>query len=722
MKPSRWNQSKLWLDRHLSTSIVRQILIVCSFLIVIWGLSTIVLWIGFREEWTSFSSQNNLPLLLWPFYLLIDPNSLNNLYISKGAEEGINWGFLIVSTLTFIIGIFIFNGIIIGIITNYLERRVRNHREGKTYYLKSGHYIIMGFDNMVPSIINHIFEKDEDPYILILTSAKANEVREKLLKTFSPEQMKRIIINFGHRVSTDSFKNINLENAWEIYVVGNHNKPEHDAINVESLDCIRRYLTQPGIKSFPRRITCFFNDADTYAAFKTSDIFSEIEKLDVEFLPYNYLTGWANRIFVTRHNKNHRPGGNYFEYPSVYGAGITSEDERFVHLVFTDVSPFSVALAMEAANLLHFANADKKKTLITFIDPNMDTEKDRFISRNRHLFEIQPYLEIDLTEGSGATEHEKNEYVTFDKEDAGFLDVQFRFVKGDFFSKEVQDLIKNWAGEHTETQYLSLFFASPEQSRNFAMAMNMPDEVYDNEVNIFIHQNRSDNFVTNLREADKKRTDQSPDYAFVDGNGSLVTVPHRGKFSNIYPFGMYDSAFCIDEASLRHAKLINYLYKTADYTQRKFTPLSQLDTMSGEEVWKEANKLWNHLSVPLKWSNLYNAYSLRIKMDTLKALRNRDVDFEGAPLSEEEIDILAKIEHNRWNVEKLLMGYRKARPSEDKYRHKTYAETLAKNKSLFIHHDIRPYSGLDSIYNLDREFIRYLPWIIRMAAGQYYMR
>ena len=32
---------------------------------------------------------------------------------------------------------------------------------GKLHYFTSGHYIIMGFDDMVPSIITHIFEKDK---------------------------------------------------------------------------------------------------------------------------------------------------------------------------------------------------------------------------------------------------------------------------------------------------------------------------------------------------------------------------------------------------------------------------------------------------------------------------------------------------------------------------------------------------------------------------------
>lgn len=34
---------------------------------------------------------------------------------------------------------------------------------------------------------------------------------------------------------------------------------------------------------------------------------------------------------------------------------------------------------------------------------------------------------------------------------------------------------------------------------------------------------------------------------------------------------------------------------------------------------------------------------------------------------------------------------------------------------LLVHHDIRPFEELDNIQELDREFSRYTPWIMRMT-------
>ena len=84
-------------------------------------------------------------------------------------------------------------------------------------------------------------------------------------------------------------------------------------------------------------------------------------------------------------------------------------------------------------------------------------------------------------------------------------------------------------------------------------------------------------------------------------------------------------------------------------------------------------------------------------------------------LSEPEVEEMAHVEHNRWNVEKLLMGFRKPHKDEDKYVHSEFASDLKKNKERFIHHDIRPFNELGSIKELDFEFSRYIPWILRMT-------
>lgn len=717
---------KLWFDRLLSKSIGEQFLILGVVLIAALVLSYLMLsWSG--AAWQEFCHDKDLNKWLLPVYLLIDSNALNNLYIgdikSSGAVHG--W-MLIASSITFIIGAFIFNGAIVGIIVNFIDQRVSNYKEGRTHYLKSGHYIIMGYDDMVPSIISHIFEKRDDAFILLLSAAESDNLRERLKKVFNQQQLNHIIINYGHRTSSDYYNDIHLEAAESVYVVGKRDFPSHDAINVECVDSICDYLEQPSIVSRPKRITCVFEDLDTYAAFKTSEIFGRVGNLGIEFVPYNFYTGWAKQVFVKQFHKDMDHPGKDIAYPAIYGKDIAVPGcSKYVHLVFVGTTNFAVAFAMEAANVLHFPNGEKVKTRITFIDKNADEEKAEFIIRNRHFFEVQKYYYYDFSEGKDKEKEKqgaRDEFVIFDEDGSNFLDVEFEFIKGDVFSKEIQNHICKWADEHNQKQYLSIFLAMANQRRNFVMGMNMPESVYVNEVPLFIRQDRSDNFVSNLRSADEKtRNGKGNTYYYLEGGELKTKTCLGGRYANIYPFGMNETAYSADDKSLECAKLINYLYSTMlppDYN--KFQSLLVLSAMSDEQIRSDADEYWRGRSVALKWSNLYNAYSLRIKLAMLRSMRGLRMDDDSAdtrPLSDEEVKVLARLEHNRWNVEKLLMGFRKAHKDEDKYavEDEDMKMELKKNKDRFIHHDIRPFNQLDAVQELDREFSRYIPWIVRMT-------
>ena len=716
MRTKNHNTIKLWFDRLLSKSLIQQLAFLGILLFAIFLLSWFCLYIS-GCDWKDFADKSEAPEWLLPLYLLIDANAFNNLYIN-----GVRGWALIFSSITFLIGAFIFNGAIIGLITSSIERRVNSHKEGNIHYLKTGHYIIMGYDDMVPSIIAHIFEVDKDsPYILILTSAVVHDIKEKLSKFFNNETMNKIIINFGHRVSTDVYKAIHLENSEEIFVVGNQTRSAHDAINVECVDSICSYLK--GQKELPTRITCVFKDLDTYAAFKTSEIFNDVKELGIEFVPYNFYSGWAKQVFVKREYKDFdNPDKPPYKYPLVYGKGIKSDDAKYVHLVFVGTTNFAVAFAMEAAHVLHFPNFDKKnaRTRISFIDVNADKEKDEFITRNRHFFEVQHYIYRNLS-GNKDNEEEGFRYEHLYRkngEEVDFLDLEFEFIKGDIFSKKVQDVISDWAMEHkNDKQCLSIFLALADQRQNFVMGMNMPDAIYDNAVPVFIRQDRSDNFVTNLRNTDSKKQNDKLFYSVVK-DGKLDTKECDARYAHIYPFGMNETAFCADDHSLKRAKLINYLYETANYETYKFQGILALDAIPEDKIWAEANTYWRKLSVALKWSNLYNAYTMRTKQRILRTMRELDIDDKSRDydtMSDEEVEVMAKIEHNRWNVEKLLMGYRKPHKNEDKYEYPEFADKLKKNKNLFIHHDIRPYDKLNTIKELDREFSRYIPWIMKMT-------
>lgn len=705
---------RLRIDRTLSQDSQRQVLILLMVLVVIFLFSFLLLSLS-GDDWIKYCEKEEISKWAFPLYLLIDANAFNDFY-GNDDTSGLS---VFVGFLIYIAGVVIFTGMIISVMTNMIERRVEKYRNGDLYYLKSGHYIIMGFGDMVPSFIKHIFEKAPDAYILIFTSYNATEAKEILRKTFNQLQMKQILINYGHRTTSESYMKIHVESAEEIFIVGYHGQPAHDAINVECVDCIYNYLKELNSDQRPKRITCVFRDIDTYAAFKTSEIFEKVKKLQIEFIPYNFYSSWAKQVFVKRCHKDmiNNTKCKETKYPAVFGRGIATDDKHYVHLVFVGTTNFAVSFAMEAAHVLHFPNFNHNnelRTRITFIDINADKEKDEFIVRNRHFFEVQSHRYIDLTSNP---EGDVTVYPAtyFKGKDKDFLDIEFEFVKGDIFSQNVQDKIDKWAKD-TDKQYLSIFLALQNQRSNFVMGMNMPDSVYDNEIPIFIRQDRSDNFVTNLRDVDDKLFE----YSTIENNKSVKTIERKARYAHIYPFGMNETAYNADNKSLKRAKLINFLYSTADYTTNSFMGEMELGNIPTDVLWDRANELWDKLSVSLVWSNLYSSYAIRTKLATLRVMRGlelNDKTQDSMPLSEEEIDELARVEHNRWNVEKLLMGYRKPHYNEDGYNahYEDDKAKLKKNKKLFIHHDIRPYDSLDHIMELDKEFTRSIPWIMKMT-------
>lgn len=696
----------LHLDKALSNSLGRQILILLILLAIMLAVS--YLFMAFSgSDWQRFCHDKDLKTWLLPLYLLIDPNALNTLYIGGNVH---GW-MLFASSITYLLGMLVFNGLIIGVINNAISNRVEDHHDGLTHYLKLGHYIIMGYDEMVPSIINDIFAKNKNADVLLMTSADVKKIKEKLKKSVAKKQLDHIIVNYGHRIANEYYSDIHLEAAVEVFIAGWRSQASHDAVNVECIDSICKYLKGIPTGQKPNRITCVFEDIDTYAAFKTSEIFGEVKDLGIEFIPYNFYTGWAKQVFINRSYKEKSNPDNEIQYPSIYGKGIVPDDKRHVHLVFVGTTNFAVAFAMEAAHLLHFPNFEhnnRNRTRITFIEKNADEEMRLFKTRNRHFFDIQEEIYHDMSEKD--SEYKENDVFKQYDDRHNFLDVEFEFIKGDVYSDNIQELLRKWACD--ENQCLSVFLALSVQKDNFIMGMNMPDELYDHNIPIFIRQDRADNFVTNLRNADSKKQT----YSYVE-NGEVEHIERKGRYANIYPFGMDDMSYCTDERAFRQAKLVNYLY--CNSSNNRFPDIVVLDSMSKSTIWKEADKLWRDLNVAEKWSNLYCAYSLRCKLDSLRAMRGLDVNDDSRdqyPLSQEEIREIAAVEHNRWNVEKLLMGYRKAKSNEDKYEHDNFSKQDIKgNKKLFIHHDIRPFEKLDAVKQLDFEIAKYIPWILEMT-------
>ena len=118
---------------------------------------------------------------------------------------------------------------------------------------------------------------------------------------------------------------------------------------------------------------------------------------------------------------------------------------------------------------------------------------------------------------------------------------------------------------------------------------------------------------------------------------------------------------------IRKAKRINYVYN--HFTDAKKAAKKAADELNEKFDFKtfaagfkiadwpddKIDQYWNDQSLAFQWSNIYAANAIPAK------LRSLGIDpCRPHPLDGQEVETAARVEHNRWNVERLLMGYRPA--------------------------------------------------------------
>ena len=357
----------LKFDRTFSDKIWWQIFILLGFV-----LAALIIGLVICYFLTFGENCKNVNFFEWALYLLIDGNALSNIYSDTYPEGGRPWLTLLFAILGSLLGVIVFGGMLISVLSNMLERRIENYRKGKNTYVIDNHYVILGYDEIVPSIIKQICTNKE-AYVLLQSSLPSEEIAEKIHSSIAQDCEKRVIIKNGHRTSVNDLEELKLNQACSIYIVGDRTKPSHDAMNIDCMEKVYAILEKNKDKGLPESITTVFEDQDTYAAMQVADLFDNIRDLGIEFIPYNFYADWAKQMFVDcRYTDNDKQ-----RYPSIDGNGITEDDHRHVHLVIVGTSNFGVTLGVEAAKMLHFPNFKKGQNLtrITFIDLNADKEK-----------------------------------------------------------------------------------------------------------------------------------------------------------------------------------------------------------------------------------------------------------------------------------------------------------------------------------------------------------
>ena len=583
------------------------------------------------------------PSLLWTvYYHFIDPGNQH----TASTDQGRNWAALIA-----ILGVFLLNGLLVSSIVGWVDKRKERWLNGEETYCgflkRCKHYVIIGGSDMVVGIVKEIFKKEEKkhclPYILIQTSQDVEEFRRRLFSALEINQQKRIIIHYGNRNSKSDIEQLHLEKAKELYIIGEESRTDdmesyHDTMNMKCLDLVyeevekishfKKIEKENGKESIDNRLLCrfMFEYQTTFNVFQYSPISENIKKR-INFKPFHYYEMWAQKVLVS---KTLDKTSDYEYLPLEGEEGIKKDDSDYVHLVVVGMTRMGTALATQAALMVHYPNFVTKgiRTKITLIDENADKEKNFFIDRYDRLFALSnwSYKEMVRSE-SGADKLETvftHTPVEHDYLGGDFLDVEWEFIQGTVAQLKLQQYIEDCA---SKTKKMTIAICKDEPSRCLAAALNLDWRIYDKALQVLVYNRYDDALIKQIKPTVKTN--------FVTPFGNKLKA-----------FGMATECYCEE------------LLSDADFIAQEFNKVygkvSAVITASKSKQITFQSK--GKSPVAKNWSNIYNANTLWTKL--------RCVKIEKETIDAEDIDILAKVEHNRWVIEQLIMSYRHLSPEE----------------------------------------------------------
>lgn len=599
---------------------------------------------------TIISKQED-PSIFWTvYYHFIDPGNQH----MTTSQSGRGW-----SALIAILGVFLLNGLLVSSIIGWIDSRKEKWLKGEVKYRgflhKYKHYVIIGGNDMTFGIVRQIMpNKGVIPYILIQTTRDVEEFRRELFSTLTEQQQQHIIIYYGSRTSETELMELCLQQAIEVYVLGEQTRtddfePYHDTVNMQCFDLINLLLQGGNSIKEPIRCYVMFEYQTSFAAFQSSSQSRIIKTPDgkdlLSFIPFSPYENWAQTVLVNGNITIPDKTNITITYNNIDGDGISYDSDKIAHIIIVGMSKMGTAMAIETAHLAHFPNFvrdNSKRTKITFIDKNAREESDFFMGRFPDLFKLCKWTDVDGKDHNwyGPT---CNEYQYFAK---NFLDIEWEFRSGGVESKENREYIESCFNDKN-TEIVTIAVCLPQPHQSLAAALYLPKVAIQKANDIWVYQPQSGELLIDINK----------------GADDAKHIWEMTTYRKLKPFGMLSLGF---DAKLLENEAIWYcsnFYKAKDALVNKFRQKSDNENTCYWNHWDRKNveeavlseidlslgKLW------AIWSNIYQVNTIEFKM--------RSLGLNFSKLDDTNIkELFAKVEHNRWNVEKLLMGYR---PLED---------------------------------------------------------
>lgn len=595
-------------------------------------------------------------------------------------------------TVMLAIKVFIVNGISIATIVSLFNRRITHYQEGQIRYskliywlLQNKYAVVIGANEVAASVIKNLLKQCEHKadyksfncycdrklkYILLQTNRKAEEVRKMLASHLTDHELDRVIIYTANRDSKKELQKLYVEYAHEIHILGEQTvvggaEAFHDTINMKCLNLVaqilRNYKNAHPSQYQKKHCRVMFEYQTTHSVFQFSDVSDDVRET-LDFEPFNRYESWARKVLV----------GNAVDtikyVPLESYKGITYDSNKHVHLIVVGMSNMGTALGVQALFQAHYPNYvrdSQLKTRVTFIDTKADKEMAFFKGRYATLFELARHRYIDA---NACKEEDLNsdygwvdpmqqsdcQWKHLSNKGQNFLDVEIEFVKGELESDGVRKYLTQVS--KIQTSNLTIAICLTNASQAIAASLYMPMEVYENQQlqQILVYQREASTIIENI---------------------SKETKENSIRYKKLRPFGMIYSNYMDDRTRYWKGVLTNAVYNATK--DNKPLPLDLKNT-DDKEVKALVNE-WDELKECKKISNKLFVDSIYQKLRCIMDLsENETLGEYGNPIFDNRsfvqdvksvlqshASIVAKCEHNRWNVEQLLMGFTPMKSADD---------------------------------------------------------
>ena len=395
---------------------------------------------------------------------------------------------------------------------------------------------------------------------------------------------------------------------------------------------------------------------------------------DIELYAYTMEDLWSMEVLGIR------PGAK----PLLDRMPITPESGSRVHLVLFGSGAQAESLALHSALVAHYPNYcrdNRLRTRITWVSDSM-TDFARFKQQYKGLLENSWRRNVTISGADVDVDASAPKYVN---ERQDFTDVEWEFVEARGSDDIMLYKLARWSNDEERQLTLALCYEDEGRNINEALSMKLPDSV--------------------------------PVLVRVDDDASLMFLKQSGHFGHIIPMGMKAADLPSMTDFIHMAQCVNYAYcnmRESTEDERR-QGADEMNVALELPLREELQGLWNSpkLTTAKRWSNIYNAFTVNTRMRSL-GLDSDDIDFYA--VGRKDLETMAEVEHNRWSVEEMILGYIPTTSEE----HRAILEDITKRsqyKAEFKHDDLRNFSelGVDAtglpVSRYDVGLIRSLPLI-----------